>query len=125
MPNGLRRLALLHSLALGATLLLLLTAAKASWFTLVALLALAPLGPLLFFDRPLMWHLAKGAAYGFSFLCGVWLMYGVFGISGLGQVPTLVLYLVLAIYFVGVGGYLKGDAVRQHFHLGASTASAD
>ena len=124
MPTSLRTLALIHSSVLAVLLVLPLTPLRLSWFALLALITLAPLGPLLFFDRPLMWRLAKLAAYGFAFACGVWLMYGVFGISGLGDVPRLFGYLVLAVYFIGVGGYLKSDPIRSHFRVAASPQAA-
>ncbi|MEO0425095.1 MAG: hypothetical protein AAF184_22360 [Pseudomonadota bacterium] len=124
MPASLRNLAMFHCAVLVLLLVLALTPARLSWFVLLGLVSLAPLGPLLFIDRPLMWHLAKLAAYGFAFACGVWLMYGVFGISGLGDVPRLVGYLVLAVYFVGVGGFLKSDPIRAHFRVAPAVSAA-
>ncbi|MEM9388416.1 MAG: hypothetical protein AAGA68_25440 [Pseudomonadota bacterium] len=124
MPTSLRTLAMLHCVVLALMLVLPLTPVRLSWFALLLLVTLTPLGPLLFIDRPLMWRLAKFAAYGFAFACGVWLMYGVFGISGLGDVPRLLGYLLLAFYFIGVGGYLKSDPIRAHFRVAGAVPAA-
>lgn len=115
MPNSLRNLALLHSAALVALLAGAFSAARLPWFALISVIALAPLGPLLFIDRPLMWRLARFAAYGFAWISGVWLMYGLFGIRAAADVPPVLLYLLLAVYFIGVGGFLKSGPIRAHF----------
>jgi hypothetical protein len=120
MPKSLRNVAIFHCLALIVLLAGGLSTARLPWFALLAVLALAPLGPLLFIDRPLMWSMAKFAAYGFAFLSGIWLMYAAFGLRGVGDVPEVLLYLLLAVYFVGVGGFLKSAPIRRHFRLPAA-----
>jgi hypothetical protein len=124
MPASLRALALFHT---GVLVLLVVVAAAPPAlpaFGLVAILFLTPLGPLLFLDRPLMWHLAKSAAYLFGFATGLWVIYAVLDIGSLGDVARAVLLALLAFYLIGVGGYLKTPVVRAHFASASTQAPA-
>ncbi len=124
MPTSLRNLAVLHSAALVVLLAVGLGAARLPWFALLSVLFLGPLGPLLFLNRPLMWRLARYAAYGYAFLAGVWLMYGVLGLDSIGDLVRSVLLGLLAFYFIGVGGYLKSERPRAWFRVPSDSPAA-
>lgn len=117
MPSSLRNVAVLHSTLLVLLLVAGIVTASLPVFGLVSLVFLVPLGPLLFLDRPLMWHLAKNAAYLFAFLSGVWVMYSALDIAGAADVLRVVLLALLAVYLIGVGGYLKSAAIRSYFSV--------
>jgi hypothetical protein len=117
MPTSLRNVAVLHSTVLVLLIASALITTNLPAFGVLAIVMLTPLGPLLFLDRPLMWQMAKNTAYLFAFLTGVWLMYSVLDIHSLWTAIRSGLLAVLALYLIGVGGYLKSDTIRRHFQL--------
>jgi hypothetical protein len=125
IPSSLRNVAVLHSTALVFLIAGGLATARLPVFGFVSVLFLIPLGPLLFLNRPLMWQMAKNGAYLFAFVAGVWLMYSALDVHSLVDVLRCVFFAVLAIYLIGVGGYLKSAPIRAHFGAAGGRQPAD